>query len=144
MYINININKTKVVWHTNKRQFMMYLCLEISFIVFCVGIFHSFLAVMKYTYTKTIYSYGIVTQGWFHMESYGIPCYIYRDGQPGRVVCKLTTDKFQGTKPRYRPDFRETYLYTLCVTHLFTYLHSEYYSCIRDCLVAQHTSWNMV
>ncbi len=51
------------------------------------------------------------------MESYGIPCYIYRDGQPERVVCKLTTDEFQGTKPRYRPDFREPYLYTIFVLH---------------------------
>ncbi len=47
---------------------------------------------------------------------------IYTGRQLGRVVCKLTTDKFQGTKLRYRPDFREPYLYTLFVLH--TFLHT--------------------
>ncbi len=37
--LNINIINTEVVWHKNKKQFVMYPCLEIRF--FCVaGIFH--------------------------------------------------------------------------------------------------------
>ncbi len=34
-------------------------------------------------------------------------------------VRKQTTDEFQGMKPRYMPDFREPYLYTLCYTPFY-------------------------
>ncbi len=53
---------------------------------------------------------------WNPMESYGIPCYIYREGKPVRAVCKYTTDEFHGTKPRYRPDLRTIPVHKLCYT----------------------------
>ncbi len=52
--LNINIIKADVVWHKSKNQFVIYPCLEIRFIIFCVEIYHSPFRLMTYPLTNTI------------------------------------------------------------------------------------------